>query len=214
MNQVTYPHVRLASLKKAWSSIRTALPVVCWPSPVKSEAVQAGPEAAGARDTAGPQAAPVAASAPPEAPSAADALTLAATHLEYLGYEIQLEADGWSFAQHPYRYNFHLRTVTQGIRLHCSVDIGAGRGNTRAAWLEFLNRANEHGHITRFSLSQDNSGRPVVRMSAHVSGVYSRKAFAMALEMWRDDLDVVRRKPAFVVETAVSEHDEVTVTVN
>ena len=67
----------------------------------------------------------------------------AVAHLEYLGYEIELEPDGWSYARHPHRYNFHLQTFAHGINLHCQVGVGASIDNSRARWLDFLNTANE-----------------------------------------------------------------------
>ena len=61
--------------------------------------------------------------------SAEDTLALVTAHLEYLGYEVRLDPEGWSHAQHPYRYDFHLRKFPQGIRMACTVDIGAAIGN-------------------------------------------------------------------------------------
>ena len=150
----------------------------------------------------------------PEPTAAEDTLALIAAHLEYLGYEVRLDPEGWSQAQHPYRYDFHLRSFPQGIRLHCSVGIGAAIGNSRVAWLEFLNDANERGHIAQFSLFEDSMGRHVVRICAFVSGAYSRPAFAMAMDMWHDDLDLVRRKPEFHQESDAGERADVAVTVN
>ena len=151
----------------------------------------------------------------PDPTAAEDTLALIAAHLEYLGYEVRLDPDGWSHAQHPYRYNFHLRAFPLGIRLHCTVGIGAAIGNSRVAWLEFLNAANERGHIAQFSLFEDEHG-PARRSGccAFVSGAYSRPAFAMAMDMWHDDLDLVRRKPEFHQESDAGERDDVAVTVN
>jgi hypothetical protein len=141
-------------------------------------------------------------------------LTLAAAHLEYLGYEVRLDPAGWSHAQHPYRCNFHFRTFAHGIRLNCTVGIGAAVGNSRIAWLEFLNTANDRGQIAQFSLFEDKIGRHVVRMSAFLSGPYSRPAFAMAIDMWHYDLELLRRKPEFLQESDANGADEVAVTVN
>jgi len=189
--------------KPFWSSIRQALPVVTWPSRV-------GSNLALAAQGTGPPAAPVL----PELPAAEDALALTAAHLEYLGYEVRLDPEGWSHARHPYRYSFHLRRFPQGVRLDCTVDIGAAIGNSRVAWLEFVNAANERGLIAQFSLFEDKVGRHVVRMCAFVSGAYSRAAFAIAMDMWHDDLDIVRRKPEFRQERDAGECDDVAVTVN
>ncbi len=52
-------------------------------------------------------------------------------------------------------------------------------------------------------------------MRARVTGAYSRSVFAMVMDMWHDDLDLVRRKPEFPLESSADER-EVTaaVTVN
>ena len=58
-------------------------------------------------------------------------------------------------------------------------------------------------------------GRHVVRIRAFVSGAYSRPAFAMAMDMWHDDLDLVRRKPEFHRSSDADERADVAaVTVN
>jgi hypothetical protein len=203
---VKYLHTCIAFLQQMWSSIRPALPVVTWSSRV---APNAAPEP---QTIATANASP---SVPPaEATVTADSFAAALTHLEYLGYEVGLDPDGWSTAQHPSRYDFHLRTFARGIKLHCAVGIGASAGNTRAALLDFLNTANEHSHVTRFSLFEDEAGVYRIRMRAVVSGAYSRPVFAMLMDMWHDDLTQVRRMPRFVQESDDGENDDVGVIVN
>jgi hypothetical protein len=194
-------------LKQLRSCVRNALPVVTWPS-------RLGPDATPVPQATAPPLAP-----PADPASAAivpeDALAQAIAHLEYLGYEIGLDPDGWSHARHPYRYDFHLRAFALGIRLHCAVEIGASLGSSRAAWLDFLNDANERGLVTRFSLCEDEAGVYRIRMRALVSGAYNRSVFAMVMDMWHDDLDLVRRKPAFLTEGSAGEgEDAAAVTVN
>jgi hypothetical protein len=127
-----------------------------------------------------------------------DDLSQVVTHLAYLGYEVGLpEPDGWSYAQHPLRYDFHLRTFPWGIRLHCAVPIDAAAGNSLDTWLAYLNTANEKSRFTQFSLFEDRHGMHGVRMRAFASGAYGRQAFAMVMDMWHDDLDWIRRKPVF-----------------
>ena len=201
MIPVKYRHVCTVFLKQAWSSIHHALPVVTWPSRVESN-VALVPQKTG----------PAAVSPDPTGPEHTQALIVA--HLEYLGYEVRPDTNGWSHAQHPYRYNFHFRGSPLGVRLHCTVGIGAAIGNSRGAWLEFLNAANERGHIAQFSLFEDSIGRCVARIGAFVSGAYSRPAFAMAMDMWHDDLDLVRRKPEFHQDSEAEERADVAVTVN
>ena len=203
---VKYLHTCIAFLKQAWSSIRHVLPVVTWPSRV---APNAAPEP---QTIATGNASP---SVPPrEATVTAESSATALAHLEYLGYEVGLDPDGWSTAQHPYRYDFHLRSFARGIRLHCAVGIGASAGNTHAALLNFLNTANERSHVTRFSLFEDDAGVYRIRMRALISGAYSRPVFAMVMDMWHDDLAQIQRMPRFVEESDAGENDDAAVTVN
>ena len=132
---------------------------------------------------------------PPDAPAPGDTLAQIAGHLAYLGYEISEGSDGWSFARHTgRRYNFALRVFAQGIRLHCSVTVGALSGNSRLAWLEFLNGVGDRSDVTRFALVEEDKAF-CVRLRAWVSGAYSRAAFATAMDMWHDDQDLLRQKP-------------------
>ena len=167
-------------LKQLSSRVSNTLRVETPPS-------RSGPDATPAPLTAAPPPAPTA-----EAASAAivpeDALAQAIAHLEYLGYEVGLEPDGWSFARHPYRYDFHLSSFPRGIRLHCAVGIGASLENSRAVWLNFLNDASERSHLTRFSLVKDEGGVYRIRMRALVSGAYNRSVLSMVMDMWHDDL--------------------------
>ena len=194
-------HAGIAFLKQVWSSIQ-GLPMVTLPS-LHGSNVAPAPQDAGR---------PAAVSPEPTAPE--DTLPQIAAHLEYLGYEVRLAPKGWSYAQHPHRYRFDFRSWPLGIRLHCTVDIGAAIGNSRAAWLDFLNTANGHGHIAQFSLSEDSLGRHVVRIRAFVSGAYSRRAFALAMDMWHADLDLVRQKPQFHEESEAGERADATVMVH
>ena len=137
-----------------------------------------------------------------------DALMQAVAHLEYLGYEVELEASGWSYARHPYRYNFHLQTFARGIRLYCVAGIGASIGNSRAAWVDFLNAANDRGHVARFSLFEDKDGLCHVRMRALLTGAYTRSIFMMVMDMWHEDLDLVRRNPQVPQKSTAGERED------
>lgn len=138
-------------------------------------------------------------------------------HLGYFGYEVGTpEPDGWSLAQHPARYDFHVRPVVHGIRLHCIVGIGAASGSSRAAWLDYLNTANERARFTQFSLTQGKDGTYAVRMRGFASGDYSRQVFAMMMDFWHEDLDLIRHKPEFpaVEDEPDGEGESAPVTVN
>jgi putative sensory transduction regulator len=133
--------------------------------------------------------------APPDAPAAVDTIAQIAGHLAYQGYEISHRPDGWSFARHTgRRYTFALRVFADGIRLHCSVNVGRLSGNSRIAWLDFLNSVSDRSYVTRFALVEEEKTY-CVRMRAWISGAYSRAAFATAMDMWHDDSDLLQQKP-------------------
>ena len=139
---------------------------------------------------------PVIPAAPPPS-NADDLLAQAVTHLAYLGYEVgPPDRDGWRFARHPSRYDFHIRSSEWGLRLCCLVTLRSVPGSWRE-WLDYLNTANDQGRITQFSLYKDSTGAAVVRMRAIVTGAYSQPVFALMMDLWHDDLDLIRRKPAF-----------------
>jgi hypothetical protein len=146
---------------------------------------------------------------PPVAQEAQDALGQAIAHLVYLGYEVEApEPDGWRFARHPLRYDFHLRAFPWGIRLFCAAPTGLAVGKGRSEWLEYLNAANQRSRVTHFSLFEDRWGMYSVRMCAVATFPYNRAAFAIVMDMWHDDLDWVRRKPDFPVRTMLAEEGE------
>jgi len=135
----------------------------------------------------------------PDTPSVDDTFGQSLTHLTYLGYEIRPGSDGWTLAQHPYRYDFHLRAFPGAVSLICQIEIGPPAEQSRAEWLDHLNAANHRSHMTRFSLAETKAGQLQVRMRAIVTGTYSRPTFAMAMDGWRGDLEFAR-KPAGAVE--------------
>jgi hypothetical protein len=191
MISVDYRLVAGAWLKLLRSGIASVSRMLTWPPRASPHpAVQPAPL---------PQALPALASA------IEDDETQAVAHLEYLGYEVALDPDGWRAARHPSRYAFHLRAFEVGTRLHCEVGVGASIRNSHAAWIDFVNKANDRGHVTRFSFVEYGNGVCRVRMRALVSGGYNRKVFARLMDMWHDDLDLLRRKPEFPVESSADE---------
>lgn len=141
----------------------------------------------------------------PDTPSVDDTFGQSLTHLTYLGYEIRPGSNGWMLAQHPYRYDFHLRAFPGAVSLICQVDIGTPAEQSRAEWLDHLNTANHRSHMTRFSLDETKAGRLQVRMCAIVTGTYSRPTFAMAMDGWQGDLEFAR-KPAVVKPDNARDH--------
>ena len=145
---------------------------------------------------------------PPSAPiEGADDFAQVVAHLEYLGYTVSPEDNGWSYAQHQHRYNFHLRAFPEGIRLDTTVGVNATPGNSRAAWVDFLNSANAQSLMTRFSLTETSARTLNVTMRALASGGYSRRVFAVLMDMWHQDLEQVRRQPDFT-EPGIDFNDE------
>jgi hypothetical protein len=197
----------LGLMKRIWRNICATPQVTHLQSPVGVAVVPV------------PAAAPVAAAQSPAlAPlvTAVDDNTLAevVAHLEFLRYSVSHQPDGWSFAEQPdRRYGFSVRVFPRGIRLHCQVGIRPSIWNSRQAWLEFLNEANNRGLVTRFSLTEVN-GRTFVRMRALITGGYHRTTFGMVIDMWHDDLDIIMRKPEFVEESSEDVEEAMTATVN
>jgi hypothetical protein len=207
MISVDYRLAGRALMKPLRSGIRSVLRVLEW-------LLRASPQ-----PSAAPQETTQVAALPAETPPALavteDLLAGAVGHLEYLGYEVELQPDGWSYAKHPNRYNFHLRTFPHGINLFCMVGIGASIDNSRAGWLEYLNMANDRGQLIRFALVADKDDLCHVRMRARVTGAYNRSVFAMVMDLWHDDLDLIRRRPEFPLERLAETHKEAAaVTVN
>src|SRR6185295_15452774 len=96
---------------------------------------------------------------PPSAPiESVDDFAQVVAHLELLGYTVTPEDNGWSYAQHPHRYNFHLRSFPEGVRLDTTVGIAASQARMRAAWVNFVNSANAQSHVTRFSFKETRDG--------------------------------------------------------
>jgi len=208
MISVDYRLVGRALLRLLRSGIPSVSQVLVWTSRARPDPAAALAAAA----QSGPEPQP-----PPPAPASAiaDDETQAVAHLEYLGYAVEPDAEGWRAARHPSRYYFHLRTLEWGTMLYCEVGIGASIGNSHAAWTGLVNKANDRGQVTRFSLVECSNGLFNVRMRAFVSGSYNRKVFARVMDMWHDDLDLVRRRPEFPVESSVSAcESEATATVN
>jgi len=132
-------------------------------------------------------------------------------HLEFLGYSVSSEENGWSYAQHPHRYSFHLRAFPEGIRLDATVAITVSPGNSRAAWVDFLNSANAQSVMTRFLLRETTADTFGVTMRALATGGYSRRVFGLVMDMWHQDVDQVRRQPAFT-EPSTDANDEAAAT--
>jgi hypothetical protein len=111
---------------------------------------------------------------------AEDLISLACAHLEFFGYTIDEEPDGWRFARHPVRWTFHLRFRDAALRFVCAVHIGTLADGTREEWQAHVNQMNERAALCRFALIREN-GADVVRIRAVFTGAYERRLFGMAL---------------------------------
>ena len=126
----------------------------------------------------------------------AEMTSAVAQHLEYLGYAPTApDDDGWVPAPHPNRYNIFFRPFNDGVVLHCTVGIGGRVSESREAWLEFLNTANEHASLCRFSLVQNGTGEAMVRIRALLLGSYDRRVFSELLDLWHADHALLRNGP-------------------
>jgi hypothetical protein len=200
MKSLGYWLVGVAFIAYLWQWLRDAGVLIARPAPRREDAPDP--------DAIAPSAAPVA--DPPSAlVESADDFAQVVAHLEFLGYAVSPEDNGWSYAQHPHRYNFHLRAFPEGIRLDTTVGIAASQARTRAAWVDFLNSANAQSHVTRFSFREDRDGSLGVTMRALAGGAYSRRVFALVMDMWHQDVDQVRRQPDFT-EPAIDGEDQST----
>jgi hypothetical protein len=115
-------------------------------------------------------------------------------HLEYLGYQVEAQPDGWFYATHPVRFNIHFRPFELGIRLHCIVWVG-NTVASRRAWLQFTNRANDASTVARFTFGRDDEGTSYVRMRGLLPARYDRGQFGLLLDAWHEDLAYMRTAP-------------------
>lgn len=125
-------------------------------------------------------------------------------HLQYFGYEVHEQPDGWWYAVHPVRLNLHVRAFELGVRLHCVLWIG-NQVADRGAWLEFVNRANDSATVARFTFGRDQEGTYCVRVRALLPATYTRRLFGLLLDAWHEDLAAFRSAP---LETPVEDDED------
>jgi hypothetical protein len=167
-----------------------------------------GQAAAGASAPAPPPeaaAAQVPAMNEPQAP-ATDTRAAIATHLEFLGYRVSPSTDGWLFAEHPLRPDFHVKEFPIGWRLVALFTIGLLTPESGDVWLRCLNRWNEASLVTRFTLTTQYADGVTLRASALFPPDYERVRFGLLLDFWQRELELIKDGP----ELAAAEEDEVT----
>jgi hypothetical protein len=62
--------------------------------------------------------------------------------------------------------------------------------------MDFINTAISRGTLARFFLEKNDAGHYDITLHAHVTGAYERRAVAPAMDMWNDDLLLLRDRPA------------------
>lgn len=133
-------------------------------------------------------------------------------HLEFLGYSTAgPEKDGWYRVEHPRRWNLHLLPTPIGLRLHCTVYLGASVPLRKAEWHEFLNRFNEEATVARATFAQDRDGDWFLRVRALLPPTYERRLFGALMDAWHDDLEYVAHAPSAQAPTAPLDADDETV---
>jgi hypothetical protein len=127
-----------------------------------------------------------------------------ARHLEYLGYDVAHQSDGWHYAVHPVRHNVHFRSLELGVLVHTLIWIG-NHAADEGAWLEFVNRANESCLLARYMFGRDGEGTYFVRVRALLPGTYERRLFGLLMDAWHQDLAQLRSAP---IEESADESDQ------
>ena len=142
-----------------------------------------------------------------ETPTGNNSLDNTVAHLELLGYRIRPLEPSWLLAEHPYRYDLALCARLEGIRFYSAIPIGTSLGHA-GTWADFLNNANNRAHFVRFSLDQDKAGVYEVRLRALVTGPYERRTFAVVMDRWHDDLELLERRPTTDSSTSGSSDED------
>ena len=204
MKSLGYWLVGVAFIAYVWHRLRDVGALMARPAPRHEDAPDADAIASSAAPVADPPSAPI---------ESVDDFAQVIAHLEFLGYTVSPEDNGWSYARHPHRYNFHLRAFPEGIRLDTTVAITASLGNSRAAWLDFLNSATAQSHVTRFSFGEARDGTLGVTMRALAGGAYSRPVFALVMDMWNQDVDQVQRQADYK-EQSIDDDGQAAVTLH
>jgi hypothetical protein len=205
MTSLGYWLVGIAFIAYLWHWLRDVRALTARPAPRHEDAPDPDAVASSAAPVADPPSAPI---------ESVDDFAQVVAHLEFLGYTVSHEDNGWSCAQHPHRYNFHLRAFPEGIRLDTTVGVAASQASMRAAWVNFLNSANAQSHVTRFSCGETRDGMLGVTMRALAGGAYSRPVFALMMDMWHQDVDQMRRQPDFTGPDIDGDDESMPVTVN
>ena len=115
-------------------------------------------------------------------------------HLEFLGYRAEVQDDGWTFVSHPTRPDFFVRDFPFGIRAVAMFTLD--RVVCDPEWLAFVNKCNELGTLSSFSLvfKKDGSGT-AVRVVTVLPRAYDKPTFGAWVDAWHEDLALLRNAP-------------------
>ena len=118
------------------------------------------------------------------------------THLEFLGYAVDRQDDGWCLARHPRRYDFFFKEMRQGVvRFHAAVRIGSTADlKWRREALEAINALNEDSSIAKYTLKEDEREYGV-RIRATLPGTYERGLFGDLIDLWHTELGRIDKLP-------------------
>ena len=125
-----------------------------------------------------------------------DLLEQLRTHLEFLGYSVELDPEDWNTATHPRRFNFYFRADAEFLRMICQIDLGP---TGDVAWqhdaLVAINELNESARLSCYTLAKLDSGEWVVRLRALLPATYNRESYGLLLDTWHDEQGRLNRLP-------------------
>jgi hypothetical protein len=106
-------------------------------------------------------------------------------HLEFMGYNIEEEAEDWLFGRHPRKVNLGLKKISnRGVLI--STVFGLKENLNRSNILEFANTLNAELFFMKAYLTQEGS----LRLETFFEGEYDRSNFSLLLENIDCDIDV------------------------
>jgi hypothetical protein len=127
-------------------------------------------------------------------------------HLEFLGYRLTADSDGWLSAEHPWRPDFYVKEFPIGWRLVAVFSLGLLTPESSDLWLRSLNRWNEASFVSRFTLSAQHGDGVTLRVSALFAPDYDRVRFGQLMDLWHRELELIKDGP----ELAAPGQDEIT----
>mgnify|MGYP003382399235 CR=1 FL=1 len=107
-----------------------------------------------------------------------------ATHLRFLGYEVEVQLqEKVLFATHSRKSNILVQAFQEGALLTSVYKQGPDAARDRLGYLERVNQANQKAAVSRFCVDNDAD----LSIEAFITGAYSQQGFARFLELWEND---------------------------